>query len=492
MYLLDIIVTPLRAIKKRYIPLLLIYFAYGASGFTAISMNFWVKKTLTLSAEELIALDIWLTVPWTIKMIFGQLVDSVSLFGSNRKIYVFIGAGLIALGMFIMILLTSNHAFLALYDKNSLYILASVISVIGFVLQDVVADTMSTEVVDINQRQEEIQHELAMIQVLSRLALGLSAFMVAGIGGWLAEIYSYSTMFTIGLFIPILSLIGVLVVKLNPTPISPLNRPIFFGGLLFAIFTITIGYNDIPYAQEIVFFVSLAVVLYMLSRLTEDLSPETIRHIQMAMIIIFVYRAMPSVGPALQWWEIDVLGFDEGFFGTLAQIGSLIALVGMWVSSKYIINQSIGKVLMFLTILGFFLSLPTLGLYYGLHIYLGVDAQTVALVDTAISSPFTYISGVLMLTLVAIYAPAGKKGTWFALMASLMNIALSASGLFTKYLNKIFILTREVKENGVVKIPANYDDLGILLWIVILIGTIVPLVVIYKFDPQKHNTLNQS
>jgi hypothetical protein len=38
---------------------------------------------------------------------------------------------------------------------------------------------------------------------------------------------------------------------------------------------------------------------------------------------------------------------------------------------------------------------------------------------------------------VAIYAPEGKKGTWFALMVSLMNIALSAGGLLTKYLNKI-------------------------------------------------------
>jgi hypothetical protein len=61
---------------------------------------------------------------------------------------------------------------------------------------------------------------------------------------------------------------------------------------------------------------------------------------------------------------------------------------------------------------------------------LGVEARTVVLVDTALASPFDYIAQVLMLTLVAIYAPEGKKGTWFALMASLMNIALSAGGLF--------------------------------------------------------------
>jgi len=92
-----------------------------------------------------------------------------------------------------------------------------------------------------------------------------------------------------------------------------------------------------------------------------------------------------------------------------------------------------------------------------------------------------------MLTLVAIYAPEGKKGTWFALMASLMNIAVSASGLFSKYLNKVFVLTREIKENGVVVTPANYDDLGILLWIVIGLGLVVPIVTIWMFNPDPNN-----
>jgi hypothetical protein len=39
----------------------------------------------------------------------------------------------------------------------------------------------------------------------------------------------------------------------------------------------------------------------------------------MAMIIIFVYRAMPSVGASLQWWKIDVLGFDESFSQSLVR-----------------------------------------------------------------------------------------------------------------------------------------------------------------------------
>ncbi len=482
-YFFDMIMTPIRAIRIRYVPLLLIYFAYGASGFAAVAETFWVKEHLNLSAENLISLAVWLTVPWTIKMIFGQMVDSFTFFGSNRKVYVYIGALLMVFGTTLMIGLVSDAVWLAAYTKEKVYIFASVISVVGFVMQDVVADTMSTEVVDKSQSDVEIRKELAMIQVLARLSLGLAIFSVAGLKGWLAEIYSYETMFKISLFIPALSIIGVTFVKLNPVESSPLNKQIFFGGFLFAIFVVLIGYNEVPYSQEIVFFVSFGVVLYFLRTLIMDLDPETIRHIQMAMIVIFVYRAMPSVGPALTWWEIDVLGFDKAFFGTLGQIGAALALVGMWISSKFIVNQAIGKVLIWMTVIGSVLSLPILAMYYDIHTMLGLDARTVAIVDTAVASPFDYIAGVLMLTLVAIYAPEGRKGTWFALMASLMNIALSAGGLLSKYLNKIFIVTREIKEEGQIVVAANYDELGMLLWVAIIAGFIIPIVTILKFNP---------
>lgn len=492
MNFIDVIMTPIRALRIRYIPLLLIYFAYGSSMFVGIAQNFWVKKELSLSAEDLVALGVWLTVPWTIKMIFGQMVDSVTIFGSNRKVYVYIGALLIALSTILLIGIVGGHTWIAGYSKEKVYIFASVLGVVGFVMQDVVADTMTTEVVDRSQSDEEIKKELATIQVLSRLSLGLAVFIMGWLGGELAKIYDYETVYILSLFIPILSIVGVTIVKLNPVASSPINKQVLLGGLMFAVFVVLIGYNEVPYSQEIVFFVSLGVVLYLLSTLIRDLDPDTIRHIKMAMIVIFVYRAMPTVGPALQWWEIDVLKFDESFFAKLSMIGGGIALLGMWFAAKFIVDRSIGKVLIFLTIISAILSLPVLGMYYDLHTMLGIDARTVALVDTALSSPFDYIAGVLMLTLVAIYAPEGKKGTWFALMASLMNIALSAGGLLSKYLNKIFLLTREIKENGVVVTPANYDDLGILLWIVIGVGFVVPIVIIWIFNPDPKKQKEQS
>ena len=72
----------------------------------------------------------------------------------------------------------------------------------------------------------------------------------------------------------------------------------------------------------------------------------------------------------------------------------------------------------------------------------GFGARSIAFVDAAASSPFVQLSMVPLLTLIAYYAPPGHRATWFALMASLMNLALVAAQLQTKYLNDIFVVGR--------------------------------------------------
>ncbi|HET9573208.1 MAG TPA: hypothetical protein VFP29_05720, partial [Methyloceanibacter sp.] len=79
--------TPIRAMRLRYLPLLMIYYAYGALGLVAIAEAFWIKEALTLSPAELAAIAVWLTLPWTIKMVFGQLADAVPILGSQRRAY---------------------------------------------------------------------------------------------------------------------------------------------------------------------------------------------------------------------------------------------------------------------------------------------------------------------------------------------------------------------------------------------------------------------
>lgn len=483
--------TPIRACKKRYIPLLFIYFSYGASAFSAIALNFWEKENLSLSAQQLIAISVWVMIPWTVKMIFGQMVDSVKIFGSRRKIYIFIGAIFMALGSVLLAGLAGRHPFfMALGSEYSLYLLSMLFSTLGFVIQDVTADTMTTEVIDTeNKTEEEIQSEVAMVQVLGRLALSVAGFTVAGLGGWLAANFSYESIFWSTLIIPVISILGALFIKLEAFEdkfIPPLDWKIFGGGLAFGAFSIFMGMNDFPFAQEIVFGVSFVLLSAMLFFVAKHLPKSQWKVLFGAMAAIFLYRATPSVGPGLSWWTIDILEFDQKFFGVLAQIGAATALAILWLFSSVITKYPLRTVLIFLIFVETIMSLPEVGLYFGVHEYLGVDAKTIAFFDTALSSPLIHISMVLVLSLIAFYAPKGYRGTWFAIGASFTNLALTAGSLFTKYLNKIFVVTREVQnEAGEIITVQNYESLGSLLITVVLISFFMPLIAVLLFLPKK-------
>ena len=254
--------------------------------------------------------------------------------------------------------------------------------------------------------------------------------------------------------------------------------------MFYVVFVLVMAMARIPYGQEIVFIVSLLIICLLIRALTQDLDKKLLSSIVVAAVVIFVFRAVPSSGPGTQWFMIDVLGFNKAFFGTLSQIGAGLAIVGMWFFARTITQKSIRYVLTWLTIIGFILGLPIIGLYYGLHhwtqTHFGFGAHTIALVDTALASPFAQLAMIPMLALIARNAPPGNAATWFAVMASLMNLALTAGTLFSRYLNKLFVITREIQDHaGNIITHANYSDLGILLITVSVIGLVIPLATIW-------------
>jgi MFS family permease len=472
------LVTPVRAMRLRYLPLLMIYYAYGALGLVAIAEAFWVKEALTFSPAELAAIAVWFTLPWTIKMVFGQLADSVPILGSQRRAYVFIGASLVASGM--ILLAGAAGGWIAFAGKNALYVAAQLLIVIGVVLQDVVADAMTTEVVD-RERPDgtpkpkaEIDRELGLVQVLGRLALWSGILSVAGMSGWLAQIYSYETVFLFGLAVPATSLTGAMLVRLDGTAPKPIDWRILGGGLLFGAAVLAIGLGGVPFGQELVFVISLTVIALMLFRIAEDVDEVHRKRIFYAALVIFLFRASPGVGEGYRWFTIDVLGFDEGFYGTLAQIGAGLSLAGAWLFSDVITRKPIPQVLLWLTIVGTVLSLPSIGLALRLdqwtELTFGFGARTIAFIDTTVTAPFAELSMIPALTLVAINAPSGRRATWFALMASLMNVALVAGQLQTKYLNLLFEVDR-----------GSYANLAALTIAAVTIGFVVPVAGILAF-----------
>ena len=230
----------------------------------------------------------------------------------------------------------------------------------------------------------------------------------------------------------------------------------------------------VPFGQEIVFLISMGVICTLLVMVTAEIDRNTRLQILYATIIIFAFRATPSTGEGIRWFEIDILKFDEQFFGVLGQISSTLGIVGIWMLADTIAKRPVAWTLLWLTVIYTLLSFPNLALYYRLDLWtervFGFGAETIAIIDTAAESPFAQLSMIPLLTLIAIYAPPGKRATWFALMASLLNLALTAGTMQTKYLNEIFRVDR-----------AQYDELGWLLITVIVINFVVPIAAIVLF-----------
>jgi len=471
------IARPIQAFRLRYLPVVMVYFAYGALGLIDVTRDMWVKESLTLNPAQLAGIGVWLTLPWTIKMVFGQLVDSVPILGSQRRAYILIGATFTASGL--IVLAGAAGRWLNFLGLEQLFVLGAVLIVIGTVIQDVVADAMSTEVVPrvddagAPRPEKDIKTELGMVQVLGRLALSAGILAVAGLSGWLATFLSRETVFLVGLIVPAVSLSAMFLVR-ETGERRPLDWRILGAGLVFGAIVVALAVGGVPYGQEVIFVLSMIVICSMLVWVTRDIDHKTRMAIFYTTVIIFAFRATPSVGDGYFWWTLDVLKFDEAFYGNLRQTAALLGILVLWLFSKQITEYPVTWVLFWLAVLGTLVALPNVGLYYGLAEWteanLGLGARSIALVNAATASPFEQLSMIPLLALIAYYAPTGRRATWFALMASLMNLALVAGQLQTKYLNQVFTIGR-----------GEYGELGVLLIVVTALGLIIPLAAIILF-----------
>lgn len=512
-----------REMRLSYLPPLMVYVAYGISGLTGIVGTFFVKDYLGLSAAFLAALGFWAGIPWALKMPIGHTVDLVWRW---KSWLVGLGAGLLTISLGIMALLIGHReAMTAIFPAEVWYVLSVLLAPIGYVVQDVVADAMTVEAVPrvddqghpFDDQTRKLMH--TTMQTLGRVAIVGGGILVALINVYVFSgteglpqgdlVRLYENIYLMAMAIPVVSVAGVGLAwwlrqrqmqRLIQEGFSPEqarkmvdvrdveNEPtkpnwwILGGSGAFVLFTLTVGLGGFPYREEIVFVGSMSIVLFLMSRLVRELEPDKRLTLIGTAAVIFALRAIPGPGPGSTWWMIDDLKFDQQFLSVLSLIGGVLALVGMFAFRRFMAERSIMYVVGFLTVVGTLLSLPIVGMYYGLHEWTAkmtggvVDARFIALVDTALESPLVQISMIPMLAWIANSAPPNLKATFFAVMASFTNLALSLSQLGTKYLNEIFVVTREVRDQAtaVLQTPADYSQLGELLITQLVIGLALP------------------
>ncbi len=514
-----------REMRLSYLPPLMVYVAAGVSGLTGIVGTFFVKEYLGLSAAFLAALGFWAGIPWALKMPLGHLVD---LIWRHKAGLVWLGAGLIAASLLIMLgLVTEPLRMRAVMSIEAWFVLSALLSPVGYVLQDVVADAMTVEAVP---RVDEHGQPLpaatrrlmnTTLQTLGRVAIIgggvlvslVNVLMFAGVESLppKAKAAIYSEVYALALLIPLISVAGVLLAallqrrerqrlrargfaearlrELLEPPLEPVqpNWWILGGSLVFVVISLSVGLSQLPFGEEIVFLASFVVIVFLMGRLLRELDGDSRRTLLGTAIVIFVFRAVPGPGAGSTWWMIDALGFDQSFLAKLSLIASVLTLLGLFTFRRFMAERSIAYIAGFLTLAGTLLSLPTLGMYYGLHEWTAahtggiIDARFIALIDTALESPLGQIAMVPMLAWIANSAPANLKATYFAVMASFTNLALSASQLGTRYLNQIFEVNREVRDplTNALTTPADYSQLGTLFMVSIVLGLVLPFAAIW-------------
>ncbi len=519
-----------RQFKWTYLPPLMIYLAAGISGLTGIVGTFFVKDYLNLSAAFLAGLGFWAGIPWALKMPLGHLVDLIW----NKKNYmVFVGASLISLSLIIMYgLIIHTEWMSSILSVETWFVISVLLAPIGYVVQDVVADAMTVEAVPLVDdsgnkfSRDEIKLMHTTMQTLGRFAIIGGTVLVALANVILFKgvddleqadkISLYGSIYIYALIIPIVSVLGIFLASYlknqkkrklieqglegdqdyAPSEKTEINWWILGGSLVFVIFTLGIGSFKVPFAQEIVFVGSMAIILFLMNKLVKELPQDLRLTVVGTAIIIFIFRAMPGPGPGLSWFEIDVLEFNEQFFSVLSLIASVLTLVGIILLRPFMANNSIARIIVILSVAGAILFLPSVGMYYGFHNWTSsitngvVDAKFIAILNTALESPLGQVSMIPLLAWIAKNAPSHLKATFFAVFASFTNLALSASALGTKYLNEIYVITREVKDKvtNAILTTADYSDLGILLITVTLVTLIIPIVFVVIIQKTKFKT----
>ncbi|HKW90925.1 MAG TPA: MFS transporter [Methylomirabilota bacterium] len=442
----------LGGLRVAYLPVLVTYFCYGASGIATIALLYFQKDELAITPAEAAAIAFWVALPWSTKMVAGVASDVYPIFGSRRAAYLLLGA----------LLSFAGYAWLATtVSTRATYLAAMVVITVGFMVQDVVADALSVEVA----RSEE---EMKQIQALGRMALLAGTISVGYLSGWLAAALGPRGVFAIALVLPVLVAVAAGFVPRDlaraAAPADEANplgagkaRLVVLVGLGYAALGVVLEALSVPFGQEIVLVVSGTVIALLLRRIGIS------RGVAVAAFAIFCFRATPGAGQGFNYWAIDRLGFDQEFLGVLAQVSSVLSLVGLVVFRKPITRRPVGFTLFWVTVAGSVLYLPTIGLFYEVYEWFGLSPRAFAFIDTTISAPLGQLSMVPMLALIARTAPRGAEATMFAIMASLMNLALSASELGTRYLNTFFGVTQ-----------TSYAGLGQLLITVGVIG-LLPL-----------------
>lgn len=459
-------------LRVQHLAPLIVFFIMGLSAIDSVAMTFYVRDHLSLTAAQLIEIGIWCQLPWSIKIAFGSLIDSFLLFGNNRRSYIYLGAGLMFLGILWFLAFVAGVS--PLHSEYTNLLVSGLLQTTGIVFAQSTANALAIELV------EEGTPQIGYMQVGTRLAVSLGAVLAAVATGYLAASYTMVQIALIRLTLPVvLAVVTAIALHRNSVGTKALVPQWRMLGLslLFTLFCL------VTRSQVAIFLAQMVVINYLLWRLTGSMVAGAAKTFLLSCLAIFLFRVSPDVGPGFSWWMLGDLAhgglaFDPIYMGHLRIVSTVVDILALSVLAKVMARGKIFRSLSTLTVIGVLTSIPAILVYYGLHTRIGASVHSIFLVDTAFSAPLADLSMIPLGILIAMSAPAEGRAMYMAVTASFMNMALLGGDLMTKGLNMVYTVTR-----------TDYSQLGGLLLSSTGIGlalSVVGLLILYKVERVKY------
>jgi MFS family permease len=347
-----------------------VYFAQGMWSLPNQTLTITLKER-GLTAGQVATFFSFSIIPWLIKPAYGLLSDCVPLFGRRRKSYLLLTSALAA-GAGLAMGLAAPHSY---------WWLVGLVTVMGLGLAftDVLVDALMIE-------SGKSRGLTGAFQAVQWGAIYMATVLVGELGGLLAERRSLHAAFVVCALFPLISFgMTLLVVHEPPARVS---REAFRQTL--AALRAALGERDLWIVAGFIFF----------------------------------WTFSPSFGPALLYYQTDVLEFSQQFIGHLGALGSLAAVAGTIIYAplsrrvplKPLINVSIGAGVA------------------GLLAYLLYRGAGSAVVIDVVFGCVGMITQLAFLDLAAKACPRRVEATFFALLMSVFNAGNQSSQVVGGYL----------------------------------------------------------
>jgi MFS family permease len=311
-----------------------------------------------LSAGQVATFFAITTVPWLIKPVYGFLSDFVPLFGFHRKSYLMLTSATAATAG-LLLGVTGEHS----YSRMAILFTGMAL---GLAFTDVLVDALMVE----NGKPLGLTGAFQSVQWG---AITVASILVGEIGGYLAEHRRLHAAFFIAACFPLVSL------------------------LMAALFV-----HEAPARKEREEFrITWRAIR---KALTE-------REIWVVGGFIFFWTFSPSFGPALLYYQTDVLHFSQQFIGHLGALAAVAGVVGTLIYAplsrlvplKRLINLSIGVGVV------------------GTLAYLFYEGPVSALIIDVVFGCVGMTTQLAFLDLAAKSCPRHIEATFFALLMSIYN-----------------------------------------------------------------------